>query len=254
MPDLVKTTIPEDGVGVLTLDTPENYNALSSSMIGALTGGLKDLSADASVRVIIIRGAGKGFCAGHDLKEIGSNRDRAFYAKLVGNCCEMMQLIQSVPQPVIAQVHGAASAAGCQLVATCDMAVAADDARFSTPGILIGLFCSTPMVPLSRSIARKRAMEMLLTGDTVSAEKAAQMGLINSHASATELEDAVMTLARKIAAKPPCIIGMGKKAFYEQADLPAAEAYRRTADVMVENLLADEAHEGIGGFLQRKRL
>ena len=250
---IVTKALSSGGVAVLTLDHPARYNALSKDMIAALTAALEEVSANKDVRVIVLKGAGKGFCAGHDLAEISENRDEAFYRALVGSCCGLMQLIQSVPQPVIAQVHGAATAAGCQLVAACDLAYASDDARFSTPGVLIGLFCTTPMVALSRSIHRKQALEMLLTGDFITAARAAAIGLINASVPVAALDQAVMDSAAKIAAKPPSIIGMGKKAFYQQAEMATGEAYRFAMDLMVENLLAPVAHDGIATFLARKK-
>jgi len=238
---------------MLTLDNPARYNTLSQDMISALHTALSSVSTDENTRVIILNGAGKGFCAGHDLTEINENRSEEFYRTLVGDCCTLMQLIQSIPQPVIAQIHGAASAAGCQLVAACDLAYAAQDALFSTPGVLIGLFCTTPMVALSRSIHPKQALEMLLTGDFISAEKATSISLINDKAPADTLEKVVMDTAIKIAAKPPYIIGMGKKSFYKQAEMNTEDAYRFTTERMVENLMAQEARDGIASFLTRKK-
>jgi enoyl-CoA hydratase/carnithine racemase len=242
----------EGVIARVTLNRPEKRNALSLELMQELIGSLETLGADAGVRAIVIEGAGVAFSAGHDLGEM-VGRDVAFYQRLFDVCVELMEAIHRVPQPVIAKVHGIATAAGCQLVAACDLAVAAEDARFATPGVKIGLFCSTPMVPLSRAIGRKRALEMLLTGDLVDAPTALDWGLVNRVAPAEELDDAVTELVEKIAASSPLTVGIGKEAFYAQVELDEHRAYDLTKSVMATNSLAADAQEGICAFLEKRR-
>ena len=241
------------GVRTLTLNRPEARNALSLGMLTALSAEVSRLAADSSVRVVVLAGAGPAFCAGHDLKEIRTEDFGTDYASaLFAECNKVMLAIVSLPKPVIAQVHGVATAAGCQLVATCDLAVASDDAHFATPGVNIGLFCSTPMVALSRNVGRKAAMRMLLTGDLIDADAAIRIGLINEVAPAAELAARTAALAVKIAAKSPLTLAIGKEAFYRQAELPLADAYRYAAEVMVTNLSRRDAREGIDAFVEKR--
>jgi enoyl-CoA hydratase/carnithine racemase len=236
----------------LTLNRPERRNALSLSLMREMLVALDEIGA-ASAPVAVIEGRGPTFSAGHDLTEIERNRDDAFYGELFGVCVELMTRLHTIPQPVIAKVHGVATAAGCQLVAACDLAVAADDARFATPGVNIGLFCSTPMVPVSRTIPRKRVLEMLFTGDMIDATTAAEWGLVNRVVPAAELEDAVVGLARRIAQASAPVLARGKRAFYEQEGTDERAAYGLACAVMVENALTDEAHEGIRAFLEKRK-
>jgi enoyl-CoA hydratase/carnithine racemase len=216
-----------------------------------LIGLLGVLEQDPEVRIVILAAAGKVFCAGHDLSEmVGCTV--AEYRKLFDTCTELMQKIQSIPQPVIAEVQGVASAAGCQLAATCDLIVAAEEAAFATPGVRIGLFCSTPMVALTRAIGRKRAMQMLLTGEAIDAETAAEWGLVNFIVPANELRDATLTLAKRIAEASPFTVGIGKHAFYSQIDLDQQLAYKLTKEVMTNNAMAADAQEGISAFLEKR--
>ncbi len=241
------------GVTTLTLNRPEARNALSLGMLLALSAELDRAAMDHSVRVVVLAGAGPAFCAGHDLKEIRAERFGSTYAEaLFAECTKVMLAIIGLPKPVIAQVHGVATAAGCQLVASCDLAVAAENARFATPGVNIGLFCSTPMVALSRNVGRKAAMRMLLTGDLIDADTAARLGLISEVAPAAELESRTATLAAKIAAKSAQTLAIGKEAFYAQAELPLADAYAYAAKVMVANLSARDAQEGIDAFIEKR--
>jgi len=241
-----------DGIATLTLNRPRQRNALSMQLMGELVARLSHIAGDADVRVVVIRGNGPGFCAGHDLKEMRADPREEAHRKTFARCIELMKAIVELPKPVIAQVHGIATAAGCQLVATCDLAIAADDARFATPGVNIGLFCSTPMVALSRNVGRKQAMEMLLPGDMIDADTAAQYGLINRAVPADELADAVSELARKIAAKSPLVLEIGKEAFYRQLESGLAEAYEYTGAVMVRNMLTGDAAEGIDAFIEKR--
>ncbi len=241
-----------DGVAWLTLNRPEQRNALSVALMTALEAALAHVAADAAVRVVVIRGAGPAFCAGHDLRELRS-LPREAHAALFTQCSRLMQAIIGLRVPVIAAVHGVATAAGCQLVATCDLAVAADTARFATPGVDIGLFCSTPMVALSRAIGRKASMEMLLTGEMVDAGRAVALGLINRAVPAAELDAAVRALAATIASKSPATVAIGKPAFYAQAEMLLADAYAYAADVMTRNMQERDAAEGIGAFLEKRK-
>ena len=243
-----------DGIARLTLNRPRQYNALSAELMGALQAALDDIAADNSVRVVIVEGAGRGFCAGHDLKELrGRSGDKVFFQAIFKQCSRLMTSITTLPQPVIAKVHGIATAAGCQLVATCDLAVADASAQFGTPGVNIGLFCSTPMVALSRAVPRKQAMEMLLTGDTVDAAEALRLGLINHAVPAEALEEETLALARKVAGKSPHVLKIGKEAFYRQIEYGLVEAYAYASQVMTTNMLARDAEEGIDAFIEKRK-
>jgi enoyl-CoA hydratase/carnithine racemase len=235
----------------VVLDRPERRNALSLELMLELTATLREIGADTEVRAIVLAGAGPAFSAGHDLSEM-VGRDAAFYDRLFQVCVELMETIHRVPQPVIARVHGMATAAGCQLVAACDLAVAADSARFATPGVRIGLFCSTPMVPLSRAVGRKRALEMLLTGEPIDAATALDYGLVNRVVPEAELDAAVAALVERIAASSPLTLRIGKEAFYRQVDLAEDEAYELTREVMARNAEVGDAQEGIGAFLEKR--
>jgi enoyl-CoA hydratase/carnithine racemase len=244
--------VVHDGpVARVTLDRPDRYNALSLELMGELRGTLERLAADPGTQVVILAGAGRGFSAGHDLGEM-IGRDAAFYEGLFDECTRLMQTIHRMPQPVIAQVHGVATAAGCQLVASCDLAVAADDARFGTPGVRIGLFCSTPMVPLSRAIGRKRALEMLLTGELIDAATARDWGLVNSTVPAAELEAAADALAARIAKASPRTVAIGKEAFYAQVERDEDGAYELTKAVMARNASIADAQEGMSAFVEKR--
>lgn len=249
--------VDQDAVAHLKLNAPERINALSDEMIAALQGELDALRGDRSVRAVILSGAGKAFCAGHDLKQMTAGRQaedggRAYFKDLFDRCAHMMMSIQSLPQPVIAQVHGIATAAGCQMVATCDMAIAAQGTRFGVNGVNIGLFCSTPMVALSRNIPRKQAFEMLTTGQFISAERAESLGLINRTVPAQDLESTTMGLAQQVASKLGAAVKIGKQAFYQQAQMSLAEAYAYTGDAMVENMLYRDTEEGIAAFIEKR--
>jgi enoyl-CoA hydratase/carnithine racemase len=248
---------PEPGVAVLFLDRPQQRNALSVAMMAALHGELATLGSDPSVAAIVIAAEGPAFCAGHDLKELTAHRDdpdggRIFFTETMTRCAELMQAVVVCPKPVIAAVHGIATAAGCQLVATCDLAVAEEDSRFATPGVNIGLFCSTPMVALARNVPRKRAMEMLLLGEMMGAAEAAEYGLVNRIVAKGEAYATALEMARIIASKSPLTVAIGKKAFYDQIDMPLGQAYDFAAKVMVENMLKADAAEGIGAFLEKR--
>jgi enoyl-CoA hydratase/carnithine racemase len=247
----------DDGVLRLTLNDPATRNSLSESMMDALEDGLARAAGDRSVRVVVLAAAGPAFCSGHNLKEITAHRadaDRgaAYFTALFARCARLMTGIVRHPRPVIAEVQGLASAAGCQLVASCDLAIAAETASFCTPGVNVGLFCSTPMVALSRNVARKDAMEMLLTGDVIAAAEACRIGLVNRVVPAEELSGTTAALARKIAAKSMLTVQTGKQAFYAQADMALDEAYAYTARIMTENLLARDAEEGIAAFIGKR--
>ena len=241
------------GITRLKLNDPDSYNSLSSNMLKSLISRFKDLDKDQKTRVIIIEGSGKGFSAGHNLKEVKSLKGKPNYKKLFELCSQLMMVIINCNKPVIAKVHGAAFAAGCQLVATCDLALSTDDAIFSTPGVNIGLFCSTPMVALSRNVTRKKAMKMLLTGDPVSAKQAKDIGLINDHFSYDHLEDEVLKLAENISSKSRKVVKIGKKAFYKQLEMPIDKAYKYTSQVMSENMMALDAREGISAFIEKRK-
>lgn len=238
-------------VAILTMNRPNRRNALSLEHMLELRRQLEAVENWPQVAAVILRGAGEDFCSGHDLTEL-VGRDPAYYGRLFDTCVELMETVQRIPQPVIAQVQGVATAAGCQLVATCDLAVAAADARFATPGVRIGLFCSTPMVALSRAVPRKKALEMLLTGDSLSAEDALRFGLVSRVVAAAELEQETLTLARRIAAMSRGVVATGKAAFYQQIDLPQAQAYAYTKQVMAANASTADAQEGIRAFLEKR--
>ncbi len=241
-----------DGVAWLTLNRPASRNALSVALMSSLAAALDDIAADRAVRVVVIGGAGPAFCAGHDLREMRADPAEARMAALFAQCSALMLRIVRLPKPVIARVHGIATAAGCQLVASCDLAVAAADARFATPGVNIGLFCSTPMVALSRAVPRKAAMEMLLTGEMIDAARAQAIGLVNRVVPPDALDAAVADLAAGIAAKSALTLAIGKEAFYRQAELDLDAAYRYAAEVMTRNMMARDAAEGIDAFLGRR--
>ncbi|WP_166253546.1 enoyl-CoA hydratase [Marinobacter salicampi] len=243
----------EDGITTLTLNEPERRNSLSMAMLEALSEVLETVANDGVTRVIILGATGKVFCAGHDLKEIQSQFDqKAALQKLFELCSKVMQQIVQLPQPVIARASGVATAAGCQLIASCDLAVASEAARFATPGVNIGLFCSTPMVALSRNVSRKHAMEMLLTGEMISARRAEQIGLVNRVVAEEDLDQTIHKMAATIAAKSSHTLRIGKEAFYRQLEMDLAEAYEYTSKVMATNLGTDDAQEGICAFLDKR--
>jgi enoyl-CoA hydratase/carnithine racemase len=235
----------------ITLNRPDKRNALSLELMEELIAALRSVSAQADSRAIVIEGAGPAFSAGHDLSEM-IERDEAFFSHLFEVCTVLMETIHDLPQPVIAKVHGIATAAGCQLVAACDLAVASDDARFGTPGVKIGLFCSTPMVPVSRAIGRKRAMQMLLTGETIDALTALDWGLVNRVVPVSELDAAVAEFVAAISRSSSYTVAIGKQAFYDQVDRAEHDAYEHTKTVMTENALAADAQEGMSAFLQKR--
>ncbi|WP_144293549.1 enoyl-CoA hydratase [Rhodoligotrophos appendicifer] len=247
----------QSGVLRVVMNRPERRNSLSERMIEALQSALDQASSNPAVRVVILAAKGPAFCAGHDLKEVLAHRadadaGKAYFTWLMNSCSRMMQSITACPKPVIAEVHGVATAAGCQLVASCDLALAAETAQFATPGVNIGLFCSTPMIPLSRNVAPKHAMEMLLTGDMISANDAARIGLINRVTAPDDLTRETRDLASRIASKSMATIGLGKAAFYQQRILPLAEAYAYGSHIMVENMGFSDAGEGIGAFVAKR--
>jgi enoyl-CoA hydratase/carnithine racemase len=254
-PILLRETV--GSICVLTLNRPAARNSLSEAMIAELHGALRDIHDDADVRAVVIAANGPAFSAGHDMKELtarrtDADRGRAYFADIMTACSAMMQAIVQLPKPVVAAVQGIATAAGCQLVASCDLAVASETATFATPGVDIGLFCSTPMVALSRNVPRKQAMEMLLTGEPVPATTARDIGLINRVVAAGTERDAAITLAQKVALKSAYTIKLGKAAFYRQAEMSLADAYRYAAEVMTENMMARDAEEGIGAFIEKR--
>ena len=254
-PLILKTA--EAGVVRLTLNRPESYNALSVPMLAALRAEFAALKDDRTARVVILRGAGKAFCAGHDLKEMqaaraAGDKGRSFFTSLFAQCAEVMQMIPALPQPVIAEVQGIATAAGCQLVASCDMAVAAEGTRFGVNGVNIGLFCSTPMVPLTRNVPRKVAFEMLTTGQFIDAHRAAEVGLVNRVVAADRLGAETSALAATLAGKLTAAVKIGKQAFYDQIGLPLAAAYGHAGQVMVDNMLWRDTEEGIAAFLEKR--
>ena len=241
-----------NGVAWLTMNRPAARNALSMGLMDAMDTALAAIETDPTVRVVVIAGAGPGFCAGHDLREVRQTPTRQAYEALFALCARLMQRIVALPKPVIARVHGVATAAGCQLVASADLAIAGESARFATPGVNIGLFCSTPMVALSRAVGRKAAMEMLLTGDLLSAERALAIGLVNRVVPDDALDATVAALAARIALGSPTALAMGKKAFQRQADMDLAAAYDFASAVMTDNMLAHDAEEGIDAFLEKR--
>lgn len=241
----------DDGVAVLTLNSPERRNALSTPVLSTLKAHLDSIRDDRGVRVVIVRAVGPVFSSGHDLREL-TDRDERDYARVFGLCTEVMEAIRLLRQPVIAQVQGLATAAGCELVATCDLAVASELATFATPGVEIGLFCTTPGVALVRAVPPKKAMEMLLTGTAISAQEALECGLVNKVVPGDELEEQTMALARKIASASSSTVAIGKAAFYQQIEEDRPSAYDLAQRVMVENLLTEDAQEGIGAFLTKR--
>ncbi|MEH2476639.1 enoyl-CoA hydratase/carnithine racemase [Nitrobacteraceae bacterium AZCC 2161] len=254
-PILLRETI--GSIAVLTLNRPAARNSLSEGLIGELHAALDDIAGDRAVRAVVIAANGSVFSSGHDLKELtarraDADRGRAYFAHMMSICSAMMQAIVLLPKPVVASVQGVATAAGCQLVASCDLAVASEAATFATPGVDIGLFCSTPMVALSRNVPRKQAMEMLLTGEPISAERAREIGLINRVAPAGTERDAAIALAQQVARKSAHTVKLGKAAFYRQAEMSLADAYRFAAEVMTENMMAVDAEEGIGAFIEKR--
>ena len=244
-------------IRLLTLNRPAARNSLSEGLIAELHAALKQIHDDNSVRAVVIAANGPAFSAGHDMKELtarrsDADRGRAYFGQIMNACSAMMQAIVQLPKPVVAAVQGIATAAGCQLVASCDLAVASEAAGFATPGVDIGLFCSTPMVALSRNIPRKQAMEMLLTGEPISAATAKSIGLVNRVVAAGTERDAAIALAQKVALKSSYTVKLGKEAFYRQAEMNLADAYRYTAEVMTENMMARDAEEGIGAFIEKR--
>ena len=255
--DILLHELDADGILRLTLNDMGRRNALSEAMLEALGTAFAQAGQDPAVRVIVLAANGPAFCAGHDLKEMtagraGADGGQAYFARVMAQCSGVMQGMVNCPKPVIAEVTGVATAAGCQLVASCDLAVAADTAQFSTPGVHIGLFCSTPMVALSRNVAGKHAMEMLLTGDMTPAARAAEIGLVNHAVAPEALRETTMRMARKIASKSSMTLATGKRAFYAQREMPLAQAYDYASGVMVENMLALDAQEGIGAFIEKR--
>lgn len=254
-PILLRETV--GSIALLTLNRPAARNSLSEGLIGELHAALNDIGADKGIRAVVLAANGPAFCAGHDLKELtarrtDADRGRAYFAEIMNACSGMMQAIVHLPKPVVASVQGIATAAGCQLVASCDLAVASEAAAFATPGVDIGLFCSTPMVALSRNVPRKQAMEMLLTGEAVSAATAQSIGLVNRVVPAGTERDAAIALAEKVALKSAYTVKLGKEAFYRQAEMSLTEAYRFAAEVMTENMMARDAEEGIGAFIEKR--
>lgn len=253
MPDTpVLFSLSSEGVATLTLNNPERRNALSSPTLEALEGLLEQIAENPEVRVVVLRSEGPVFSSGHDLNEL-VNGDAEDYTAVFDACTRVMEAIRLLPKPVIAQVQGLATAAGCQLVATCDIAVAADNAAFATPGVQIGLFCTTPGVAVARSVMPKKAMEMLLTGRPISAQEALDFGLVSRIVPAEELEEQVMGLARQIASASAHTLALGKAAFYQQIEMDRPSAYEFASKVMVDNLLADDAKEGISAFLEKRQ-
>ena len=241
-----------NGISRIKLNEPSTYNALSLNMLGSLIESFKNFHEDEKTKVIIIEGSGKGFSAGHNLKEINALKGKPDYKKLFNLCSELMMIIINNKKPVIAKVHGAAFAAGCQLVATCDLALSTSEAIFATPGINIGLFCSTPMVAVSRNVNRKQTMKMLLTGEPINAQYAKEIGLINDHFENSKLDEEVLKLAETITSKSTRVVKIGKEAFYKQLEMPLEEAYKYTSEIMSENMMTLDAKEGISAFLEKR--
>ena len=252
-PEPVLLRDDQDGIVTLTLNRAAQYNPLSAEMLTSLQTELDDIAQNTALRVVVIAANGKAFCAGHDLKEMRASEERAAHQALFEQCGRMMVSINRLPQPVIARVNGIATAAGCQLVANCDLAVAVEDARFAVSGINLGLFCSTPAVALSRNLLRKQAMHMLLTGDFISAQQAQQFGLVNEVVAAEDLESATHALAAKVAAKPAQAVRIGKDMFYKQLPMELADAYSYASDRMACNMDSHDAREGIDAFIQKRK-
>jgi enoyl-CoA hydratase/carnithine racemase len=242
----------KEGIATLTLNRPDQFNSLSESLLAALQGALDAIAGDEAVRVVVLAGAGRAFCAGHDLKEMRSKPQQPYYADLFARCGRMMQTLVTLPKPVIARVHGVATAAGAQLVASCDLAIASDNARFGTTGINLGLFCSTPSVAVSRAMGRKRSFEMLFTGEMVDAKTAEGLGLVNRVVPLADLDAEVARVAKKIAAQPASAVRIGKQMFYRQLSMELPEAYRFAGDTMAANMMEADAVEGIDAFLQKR--
>jgi enoyl-CoA hydratase/carnithine racemase len=242
----------ERGIAFLTLNRPAQYNALSEEMLAALEAAINQVAGDSSVRVVVLAGAGKAFCAGHDLKQMKAHPSLEYYRRLFADCSRLMMRIQTLPQPVIARVHGIATAAGCQLVGMCDLAIAADDARFAVSGINVGLFCATPSVALSRNVGRKAAFEMLVTGEMIDAAGAMQRGLINRCVPADGLDQEISRLAAAIVAKPPSVIAAGKALFYRQLELGVKAAYELAGEAMACNMIDGTAQEGVAAFIEKR--
>ncbi len=242
-----------EGVCTLTLDRPSQYNPLSEQMLDALCSNLDQIATDSAIRVVVLAANGKAFCAGHDLKQMRANDSREYQHQLFSKCSAMMQKIVNLPQPVIAKVQGMATAAGCQLVATCDLAIAADSCRFAVSGINLGLFCSTPAVALSRNISRKHALSMLLTGDFINAATALEYGLINQVVDSSDLDAAIEALATNIQSKPARVVSLGKKMFYQQLNQGLDDAYCIATDAISGNMMLDEAREGIDAFIEKRK-
>jgi len=251
LPILLRTD--SEGVATLTLNRPAQFNSLSEEMLAELQAALNAIAGDKSVRAVVIAGAGKAFCAGHDLKQMRANHSKAYMQKLFRQCGKVMMTIVDMPQPVIARIHGIATAAGCQLVAMCDLAVAAEGARFAVSGINVGLFCSTPSVALGRAMGRKQAMEMLLTGDFIDAAEAQRRGLINRVVPLEQLDAEVKKLTDSICAKSAVAVGMGKQMFYKQLEMGLDGAYQLASETMACNMMADDAAEGIDAFMQKRK-
>ncbi len=251
LPNLLRED--RDGVATLTLNRPGQFNSLSEELLAELQAALNSIAADASIRAVVIAGAGKAFCAGHDLKQMRANHSQAYMRKLFKQCGRMMMTLTEMPQPVIARIHGIATAAGCQLVAMCDLAVAAEGARFAVSGINVGLFCSTPSVALGRAMGRKQAMEMLLTGDFIDAAEAQRRGLVNRVVPADQLDAEVAKLTASIRAKSPVAVAMGKQMFYKQLEMGLEGAYQLASETMACNMMADDAAEGIDAFMGKRQ-
>lgn len=243
----------DDGrVAILTLNRPQAMNALSGDLIDSLQAEFDRLAKDENIRVVLIQAAGRGFCAGHDLREVRSTEDYRFFDDLIGRCSRMMLSIRSLPQPVIAKVQGIATAAGCQLVAACDLAIASTDAKFGTPGVNIGLFCGTPSVPLARNMASKHALDMLFTGDTISAETALAYGLVSRISSPQSLDDDALKMGQQIASKSPLVLRMGKELFHKHSEMNLEQAYAYASPVMAGGMMAQDARDGIDAFIKKQ--
>ncbi len=251
--DSILLRTEQNGICTLVMNRPQQMNLLTSPMLDALQQAFDDIARDKRIRVVVLGANGRGFCAGHDIKEIRELKEQPKIEALFTKCSRMMQTITALPQPVIARVQGAAAAAGCQLVAQCDLAIAADVAKFTTPGVTWGFFCSTPGVAVGRNLSRKRAMEMLLTGDVIDAQKALEWGLVNKVVPAADLEAATVALATKIAEKPPVTVATGKRAFYEQMELGAARAYEVASCAISTSFAHDEGRQGMDAFLEKRQ-
>ncbi len=247
----------QNGIATITLNRPKARNALSEAMLAAIAGAIDTVNNDETLRVVVVTHNGPGFCAGHDLKEMNSHRDdddggRAYYERLFSACSDLMMSVVQSPKIFVARVDGIATAAGCQLVAACDMAIASDHARFGVNGINAGLFCSTPMVSLSRNAGRKAAMELLTTGHLMSADEAVKAGVINRAVASDQLDEEVSKMANAVAAKPASVLALGKQAFYQQLEMPLAQAYAHTSKVITDNMMMDAANEGICAFIEKR--